>query len=48
MNAKIEQKKEYVKPLLMVLEYECEGSLLQGSCCIDGSIGVEWDEEAED
>ena len=31
MNIKTEQKKDYLKPQMTVLEYEFEGALLSGS-----------------
>ena len=44
MNAKIEQKKEYLKPQMTVLGYEYEGVLLDASCeppLDDGSVDLE-------
>jgi hypothetical protein len=33
MNIKTEQKKEYLKPQMSILEYEVQGSLLDASTC---------------
>lgn len=32
MNIKTEQKKEYLKPQMSILEYEVQGTLLDASC----------------
>lgn len=44
MNIKIEQKKEYIKPQMSVLEYEHEGALLcaSGQVCDEEDMDVEF------
>ena len=39
---KNEQKKEYTKPQLLVVELECESSLLQCSGCDDDNMDAEF------
>lgn len=44
MNIKIEQKKEYIKPQMSVLEYDHEGALLcaSGQNCDDDNMDAEF------